>query len=172
VGGLCWSPSLLTGQDLTLDIARAGSALRDFTTRISPGHSEPQLRAAVVMSGCLHFVTLCCGMTLVTKMRTSVTTAPPCPPAGWVPAAPPARAAAAATARHVRVPAATPPVPLAVPFIPVVTEHETPVDGAAASAADVHSYGITTEQEEHIDTPHSIPAPQVGPCLKPHCANP
>jgi hypothetical protein len=47
-------------------------------------------------------------------------------------------------------------------LISFVTEHETPVDGAAASAADVHSYGSTngntkkrtTEKEEHIDTPH------------------
>ena len=65
-------------------------------------------------------------------------------PPNTEPLAPPARAAAAA-----RGAAAAPPVPVP-PFIPVITEHGTPVDGSTNGNGKKR----TTRKEDHIDTAH------------------
>jgi hypothetical protein len=140
VGGLYWSPDLLAAQDLTPDIARAKSALRDFTR-------APQAAVENLDDGSVSSLRCPLLWEEIDDACFGHNRAPL--PHGQVSAAPLGRAPAA------------PPVPVPVPVIPVVTEHKTPVDGAAASAADVHSFASpkgnnkkrTTEQEEHIDTP-------------------
>ena len=139
VGGLCWSPALGNGQDLIPSMPRARAALRDFTTALlakvkscDDGGRLPALRYPLLVSDRDDNDALA----YVGHNRK------PLPP-NTEPLAPPAVAAAA------RAAAAAPPVPVP-PFIPVITEHGTPVDGSTNGNGKKR----TTQKEDHIDTAH------------------
>ena len=107
VGGLCWSPALLTGQGLGPDMPRARAALRDFAralhAKVDGDGRVPALRYPLLVFNIQDNDPLA----YVGHNRI------PLPP-GMEPLAPPARAAAAPPV----------PVPPAVPLISFVTEHE------------------------------------------------